>query len=182
MARRARVIRKRPPKPPTGVTFKLSPAVLQSTGPVLQASVSVPVAERDARATLGRPIPEPVGGLVLIDTGASSTCVSQDAAARLNLKPLRIAQGLGAGGTHRNPVYFVRFEVAFGDSITGLGRTFAWEQEAQGIPNLEDASKQLGVVVDGHCMDYVALMGRDILAHANFEYHGRPERSRSTSI
>ena len=172
MARRARLSRKRPPKPPTGVILKSSPAVLQSTDPVLQVSVPVPEAERTARASLGRTIPEPVVGLVLIDTGASSTCVSQDVAGKLNLKPLRIAHGLGAGGVHQNPVYFVRFEVAFGDSKTGLGQTFAWEQEAQGIPNLEDASKQLGVVVDGRRMDYVALMGRDILLHADFRYHG----------
>lgn len=172
MARRPRVFRKRPPKPPTGITRKLPPDVLRSTGPVLKATVSVPEAERTARASLGRPIPEPVGGLMLIDTGASSTCVSRHVAEKLKLKPLRITHGLGAGGVHRNPVYFVRLEIAFGDPKTGQRQTFAWEQEAQGIPNLEDASKQLGIKFDGRRIDYVALMGRDILAHTDFEYHG----------
>lgn len=116
----------------------------------------MPEAETVARASLGRPIPERVVGLVLIDTGATKTCVSNEAAQSLGLRPLRIADGLGAGGIHRNPVYFVRFEIGFVDAKTGLGRTLSWEQEAQGIPNLEDASKQLGVVVDGHRLDYVA--------------------------
>ena len=172
MARRQRVFRKRRPKFPTGVTQKYAPAVLQSTGQVLRVAVSVPEAESAARTSLGRPIPKPVVGVVLIDTGASNTCISQDVADKLSLKPLRIAQGLGAGGTHQNPVYFVRLKIGFADPKTGLARSFSWEQEAQGIPKLEDASKQLKITHGGSRVDYVALMGRDVLAHTDFEYHG----------
>ena len=172
MARRPRVLRKRPPKPPTGFTHKLPPAVLRLTGPVVKAVVSLPEAERTARASLGRAIPDPVGGLILIDTGANVTCISRLVAEKLELKPLRIEQGWGAGGKHQNPVYFVRLEVSFVEPKTGLGQTFSWEREAQGIPNLENASKQLNLVLEGHRMDYIALMGRDLLALADFEYHG----------
>ena len=73
-----------------------------------------------ARRLAGQ-FPQPVVGVVLIDTGASNTCISQRVAERLNLKPLRIADGLGAGGTHRNPVYvFVQLQIGFGDAKTGL--------------------------------------------------------------
>ena len=139
---------------------------------MIMVRVCVPEADGYARASMGRDIPEPINGVILIDTGATSTCISQDAAARLGLKPLRIIEGLGAGGRHQNPVYFVRLEIGFGDAKTGLGRSFSWEQEAQGIPNLEDFSKQHGVTIGGRRLDFVALMGRDILAHADFRYHG----------
>ena len=54
-----------------------------------------------------------------------------------------------------------------------LGQVLAWEQEARGIPKFEDASKLLGITFDNRRMDYVALMGRDVLAHTDFEYHGK---------
>ena len=69
---------------PDGRTVGIPHAVaLQQRGPIVQ--VSLTVEETIARTLLeqGRELPNPITGLGLIDTGASVTCVDEEAARRL---------------------------------------------------------------------------------------------------
>jgi len=170
--RRDRHRRNQPRKPPSGGRLRFGRAVLAKVGPVLQAKLEVPITLADELRRRGEAVPEPVAGALLIDTGATKTCISQAAAARLGLLPTRIAQGYGAGGKHENPVYLVRFALAFLDEAVGLGQAFEWEQEAQAIPDLEKASESAGLMVNKKRIDFIGLLGRDVLQYTTFHYQG----------
>ncbi len=71
---------------PDGTAVSLPPPVaLQIKGPVVQVSVTVEQTVAKNLAQQGLPIPAPTTGLGLIDTGASVTCIDEDAAQALRL-------------------------------------------------------------------------------------------------
>ena len=65
---------------------------LQQRGPVVQVSVSVEqnIAQQLLSQGLSLPTPERGFALILIDTGATSTCIDDAAAARLNLPAIDV--------------------------------------------------------------------------------------------
>ena len=64
-------------------------ALLQR-GPVVQVSVSVEQNIAQQLLAQGLSLPTPERGIALIDTGATSTCIDDAAAARLNLPAIDI--------------------------------------------------------------------------------------------
>lgn len=62
------------------LNFRTEPAVLTRSGPLVPAILAVSDAHRQILARQGEPVPDTIGGFALIDTGASSTCVDQEAA------------------------------------------------------------------------------------------------------
>ncbi len=65
-----------------------TPEALIGVGPVIIAAWAVPQALAQALVAAGQPIPRPVEGLMLVDTGAQSTCISEAAAQALQLQPI----------------------------------------------------------------------------------------------
>ena len=124
--------------------------ILQS-GPVISIEISVPqsLAEEFTRANL--PIPRPIVGLALIDTGASSSCVDNSTIESLGIKSIGVVDTMTPAGPkqqYRYPAHFffpaARINVDFG-SITGA--------------DLKD-------------QPIMALIGRDILSNFIFVYNG----------
>jgi predicted aspartyl protease len=71
---------------PDGKTIAVAPAgMLQRRGPVIQVSITAEESIAKNLAQLGKTLPPPKAGWALIDTGASVTCVDDQAARDLGL-------------------------------------------------------------------------------------------------
>lgn len=161
---------------PTKFETTYGPEFLAANGPLLVGSWSLPRAVLDALTAAGKPIPSEVNGALLLDTGATGTCISLKAANLLGLHPTRLQDGYGAGGVHKNPVFLANLEIRITDPRTQLGSAFGWEQEVQGIPDLEKCVHGLNLL--GQPMEVVGLLGRDILRHCKIHYDGPAGRLR----
>jgi predicted aspartyl protease len=79
------------------------PVVLQQKGPLVQVSVTL-------QESL--PVPAPVSGLALIDTGASNTCIDNDAAQALKLPVIDVGQMTSASHAKiPSNIYPVQIEI-----------------------------------------------------------------------
>ena len=114
-------------------------------------------------------MPEPVAGHMLIDTGASSTCISQQAAEALALKPSGVGQSHGAHGLRPVLQYVARLYISFEHE----GGTFQTVREGQvmAVPDLEKAMPPT-LLAGGTPVKLVGLLGRDFLRYVTFHYHG----------
>lgn len=158
-----------PPPIPKRFTHTYGPDFLRSVGPLILATWSVPTMLANQLTAEGKVVSAPVLGALLLDTGASGTCISSQAAQMLGLQPTRLQRGFGAGGEHENPVYLAKLEISITDHKTGVQTMFGWEQEVQGIPDLH---RHTTVMVQGAPVQLVGLLGRDILQHCRVEYEG----------
>ena len=116
-------------------------------------------------------VPAPVSGVVLLDTGATGTCISIKAADALGLKATRLAAGFGSGGDTLNPVFQARLHISMTNS-EGISRVLTWSQEVQGIPKLEEPFIKNPLLYSGGQVELIGLLGRDILATTRFTYDG----------
>ena len=82
---------------PDGKTVALHPSIaMQARGPLLQVTVTI---EENAGKTLvsqGKTLPTPKTGIALIDTGASNTCIDEQAAQELGLPVIDVGFMLSA--------------------------------------------------------------------------------------
>ena len=173
-ARKKHVAKESPTKPPR--TFRgayASPALLTACGPLLHCEWSIPSVLEQHLSKAGRLVPDPVVGELLLDTGATRTCISMNAAKALGLKPLRLQKGYGAAGAHEAPVYRVKLNIRI--TKASMVTELSWEIEAQGIPNLEDsiAPWKLRLRQEDQEARLVGLLGRDILQHTTVLYNGK---------
>lgn len=74
---------------------------LQQRGPVVQVTVSVEQNSAQQRLAQGVTLPSPESGLALIDTGATSTCIDDGAAARLDVPAIDVVTA--ASASHAAP-------------------------------------------------------------------------------
>ena len=133
------------------VTVPSSIALIQR-GPAVQVSITVdpliaaPIVQR------GGTLPPPVTGLALIDTGASNTCIDEEAATDLQLPAIDVVNVSSAShsSTQQN-VYPIQIEVV-------------------GIPIKVSAARAIGAPLK--VQGLIALIGRDILQHSVFVYNG----------
>lgn len=160
----------RQPDPPCTIRSAFGQGFLYRNGPLLIGAWHVPGAIRSAIEATGGVPPAPVHGALLIDTGATNTCISLKAAQQLGLQPTRVQDGYGAGGLHKNHVFFAHFEITIADEKTGHATQMHWEQEVQGIPDLNLHAQ--GLQVAGVDVEVVGLLGRDILRHTRLSYDG----------
>ena len=71
---------------PQGNRVSLPPGqALYQSGPIIEVVLAVPTALAQKLAAAGRPIPKPVNGLALLDTGATNSCIDEDVARNLLL-------------------------------------------------------------------------------------------------
>ena len=75
-----------------GKVVQLAPAAaLQLRGPILQVSITIEQNAGKGLVAQGKTLPTPKSGLALIDTGASNTCVDEQAAKDLGLPVIDVA-------------------------------------------------------------------------------------------
>lgn len=137
---------------------------LADVGPFLNARWTVPAALATEIEKQGRTPPNAVGGPLLIDTGATTTHISEKAAKALGLNPIRIVKCRGISGVGENNLYFARLEIGIHNPVTGQIAYFVRELEAMGVPDIEQ-----NLYKGREC---VGLLGRDVLRFARFNYDG----------
>ena len=138
------------PVPPSGM---FGPGVLFGAGPRVPVEIRVPNALANYLTQNGKPIPAPIPGDALVDTGASVSCVDEKAVQSLGVNPVGVAQ-VGTPSTAGTPQ--LQYPVLFAFPGTTL-------------PPMEIAHA-LGSVLQPQKL--LALIGRDVLASFVFAYNG----------
>ena len=133
------------------VSMEHAPGVLVARGPIVPVTITVPDAVQSSHVNLGSPIPEPVTGVALIDTGATSSCFDNSAALKAGLPTVGKSKMASASHPENEvPLY--------------AGKML--------LPGLNfDVKSGFGVELSGSD-GIVALIGRDLLKIAIFVYNG----------
>lgn len=138
---------------PDGTKVAIPPqAALLQRGPIVQVSVNVGTAIAQQVLQQGGTLPAPATGLALIDTGATSTCVDDQAAQQLQLPAIDVVTVASAShpSTQQN-VYPIQIEVV-------------------GLPIMVDAPRAIGAPLKAQGL--LVLIGRDVLQHTVLVYNG----------
>jgi hypothetical protein len=149
-------------------SYNYGPLLLKG-GPLFFGTWTVTADLSNALVAASKPVPAPVHGLFLLDTGASGTCISVKAADALQLIPIRMASGFGADGEMQSPIYLAHMHIPV---MTPEGEKvdLNWGSEMRGVKDLE---KPMGLVpFAGKPLEVVALLGRDMLQFTRFTYDG----------
>jgi hypothetical protein len=133
-----------------------SPVGLAVTGPHLAVEIHIPNALAAAMAAANQPIPAPIVGVALIDTGASRSAVNAATAILLGVQQVGVGTGYTAGGPVQQSLYPVRF------AFPGIGLDVQF--------NAATGVDLTGQTCAGQPM--LALIGRDVLANCVFIYNG----------
>jgi hypothetical protein len=135
-----------------------SPQAVAITGPIIPVQIEIAKALAQSLQAANQPIPSPVVGIALIDTGASITSFDMSVAVQLGINPNGVAQVGTAGGPQQLSTYQARF-------------TFPGTP----IPGFEHA-RVLGCNLAGQTVlnqqPVLALIGRDVLRLFVFVYNG----------
>lgn len=149
-----------------------SPAVLAATGPLLAGSWEVPVTLAQRFQAAGRPVPPPVRGFLLLDTGASGPCIASDVAQELGLKAVGLRKTRGSSGTHDSEVFEATMVVAL-PTPSGLTLTIRGQNFATGVPDMDGVIDQSTFSTnDPSPKRLIGLIGRDFLRFATLVYRG----------
>jgi predicted aspartyl protease len=138
---------------PDGTKLPIPPQLaLLQRGPIVQVSITVGTAIAQQVLQTGGSVPQPVSGLALIDTGATSTCVDDEAAGQLKLPAIDVVTVASAShsSTQQN-VYPIQIEVV-------------------GLPIAINAPRAIGAPL--RAQGLLLLIGRDVLQHTLLVYNG----------
>ena len=135
---------------------RLSPALLADLGPILQVSVSIPQALAALYTSQQIPLPSPITGLALIDTGATRSCVHAPIMSNLGVNPI----GVVISGTPAGQVLHSLYPAHFTFPATNIEIDFA---SVVGV----DLS---GQIINGQQL--ISLIGRDVLSMGILIYNG----------
>jgi len=131
-----------------------SPDGLQAAGPLLPVAVAVhPILAQQLRGSGATP-PAPVGGVGLIDTGASVSAVDSSVVSQLGIPPIGTINVGTAGGVQQQAQYPASF------SFPGTG-----------LPTI-NFNFVIGSNLTGQQPPIIALIGRDVLRHFVMIYNG----------
>lgn len=135
---------------------KISPNPLAQVGAILDVAISIPQALIELYQKEHKPIPSPITGIGLIDTGASRSCVHAPIMKQLGINPINVVTSGTANGQALHglfPAHFnflaAKIEIDFA-SVVGVNLT--------------------GQDINGN--QIIALIGRDVLAMGIFVYNG----------
>lgn len=124
--------------------------ILRSNGAILpNIKISLPQILVDELTKKGMPIPKPITGNALIDTGASASVVDSSVISSLQISPVGVATVLTTAGPVQQNLFPIRFEFP---------------------RRVIDVSAVLGA--DLRPFGIVTLIGRDILSLFLMIYHG----------
>ncbi len=139
---------------PTG--NKISPHILYSGGPLISVAITIPNALVQLYQKEQRPIPAPISGIALIDTGATKTCVHDKIMEKLGVQTTGVTTTHTANGPKQSNLYPAHFSFP--------------------APKIEiDFNSVLEVDLSGQTFQnqqIVALIGRDLLSRAVLVYNG----------
>ncbi|HPL75715.1 MAG TPA: hypothetical protein PKW18_14235 [Candidatus Sumerlaeota bacterium] len=128
---------------------------LKIHGAVLLVSVGIPTGISGKYVKYFFKRPEPVKGLALIDTGATMTSVDEDVCKTLGLIPTGTIPIWHAGGTSVSLCYPIEIEF--------LGTP---------IPTMSHPRVATCHLSQMNGLNYILLLGRDILSMMKFTYNG----------
>lgn len=139
----------------------VSPEIpLAAAGPVIRISIHVPPALESTMREAGSPIPPPISGLALVDTGATLCAVNQSSIEALGIQPIDTVSSGSAAGPGICNVYPGRLVL----HISGGDMT--WDQSRLTGVNLD------GLSLSGLDQPLIVLLGRDFLSNFIFHYDG----------
>lgn len=131
---------------------------LRLFGPIIPVQIALPQALAQYLISTNSPVPTPVSGMALIDTGASITSVDNTVFQSLNVQPVGVANVGGAHGAAQQSVFPASISFP-GTQLTGL----AFNQVI-GCNIIGQAT--------GLNQPLIALVGRDLLQHFVLIYNG----------
>jgi hypothetical protein len=143
---------------PGQIPLQPSPQALMTTGPLIQIQIEIPAALAAIMQAANQPIPAPVDGMALIDTGATITSIHAPILTGLGINPVGVANVGTAGGPQQQSTYPARFSFP-GTPLPGfeMAQVIGCDLTGQTVLN----QRQL-----------IALIGRDVLANAILVYNG----------
>lgn len=133
--------------------IQTSPDVLRRRGAIFPIEISLPKTLVDYLTKQGAPIPAPVSGHALIDSGASISVADSSVISGLNISPIGVATVLTPAGPAQKNLFPARFKLS--QFMTDISPVIGADLRPQGI---------------------VALIGRDILSRFLMIYHGHGGR------
>ena len=138
-------------KTPDGKTVRVAPVNgLQLRGPILQVSITIEQNAGKGLIAQGRAVPAPKSGIALIDTGASNTCIDEQAAQELGLPVIDVANMHSA--THeKHPCNIYPVQIITPIVTLNAPRAMGAALASQGL---------------------IVLIGRDVLQNCNLFYNG----------
>lgn len=138
---------------PDGKVVQVPPSVaLLQHGPIVQIIVGLAQSFADQLLQQGHPLPQPISGNALIDTGASTTCIDDQAAQNLGLPAIDVVQMTSASHTStQQNVYPIQMQIVGSPIRVEVLRAIGANLAAQGL---------------------MALIGRDYLQHCTLFYNG----------
>jgi hypothetical protein len=98
---------------PDGQTIQLPPQIaLLQGGPLVQVVIGLAQSLAEQLVQQGHAVPQPISGVGLVDTGASTTCIDDALAQQLKLPAIDVVQMTSAShaGTQAN-VYPIQMEI-----------------------------------------------------------------------
>ena len=134
---------------------------LQQRGPVVQVSISVEQNIAQQLLAQGVTLPPPEVGFALIDSGATSTCIDDDAARRLRLPAIDVVA------------------VASASHASTQQNVHPMQIEVRGLPITISAPRAIAAPLASQGL--LVLIGRDVLQHCTLFYNG-PAGSFSLSV
>jgi hypothetical protein len=136
-----------------------SPEALVAAGAFLPLEIHVPAAVAQLLADRGLPIPPPVAGVGLIDTGATLTCVHESVLAGLALNPVSTVTSGTANGPVTQSIYPARL----------VFPTVGWAVDLAGVTgvNLEGQ-----FVMTTPPQPILCLVGRNLLRDSILIWNG----------
>jgi len=141
-----------------GQSIQPSPQGLASIGPLIQIQIEVPSVLAASLQAANLPIPNPVDGVALIDTGATITSIHADILIGLGINPVGVANVGTAGGPRQQSTYPAKFSFP-GTPLPGfeLAQVIGCDLTGQMV---------------GNQRPLIGLIGRDVLANAVLVYNG----------
>ena len=120
----------------------------------------------------GQTVPAPIVGRMLVDTGATATRISEEAALELGLPQVDVRETVGVHGKQRTPVYLASFGLGIADA-SGNQTFIIRDSAVAAAKGLEAMFAKMGVKTGGKDGGrLIGLLGRDFLRHATFVYRG----------
>lgn len=138
--------------PAPGGSVALHPGPLFAVGPQIPVNVQMPQALASLLTQQQKPVPNPISGVALLDTGASISAVDATVIQSLGVSPVGVTTLHTPSGTSQQNQYPVRFEFP-GSNLPAI-------ETQRAIGSL---LQQQGII---------ALIGRDVLASFVFVYNG----------
>ena len=138
-------------KSPEGKTIQVPPGIaLQFRGPILQVSVTIEQNSGKGLIAQGKSLPTPRSGIALIDTGASNTCIDEQAAKDLGLPVIDVAN-MQSASHEKHPCNIYPVQIITPIVTLNAPRAMGAALASQGL---------------------LVLIGRDVLQNCTLFYNG----------